>query len=97
MNSRQKGKRNEDKARKILEADGWEVEIMPYTRYHHQDFFNLWDLLAVKSGRTKWVQVKSNRLPPPAYRDSLTSFQGGGDKELWIFYDRKKEPRIIRL
>jgi Holliday junction resolvase-like predicted endonuclease len=99
MSSRSKGKRNEARARKILEDLGYEVEVMNYSRFGHQDFFNLWDLIAVKGGQTRWVQVKTNGLNSagPAYRKLLTDFPGAGTKELWIFYDRKPQPRIILL
>lgn len=97
MNARAKGKRNEHKIRVMLEAEGWEVEIMPSSKFGHQDFFNRWDLVAVREGSTRWIQSKTNRLPPPAYRKFLASFQGAGSREIWVFYDRKKEPRIIYL
>lgn len=97
MNSRAKGRRNENRARDLLIEEGWEVERPNFTRFGNKDFFNLWDLVAVKEGKTRWVQVKTNKMPSPSYRKELAAFQGCGTKELWIWYDRKREPRIILL
>lgn len=97
INSKAKGNRNEKKARNILEAEGYICEKQNYTRHGNKDLFNLWDLVAVKGGKTRWVQVKTNRLPSPAYRQLLKDFQGCGTKELWVFYDGNPLPRIIIL
>lgn len=97
MNAAAKGRRNEYKAKQVLLDEGYLVEICNNQQYGSNDFFGLWDLIAVKKEEIRWVQVKTNRMPPPWVRDALSAFPGPGSKELWIFYDRKKEPRIINL
>lgn len=106
MNSRAKGRRNEAKAYRKLEAEGYHVEKMnaPHRmdRDGHVDFFNLFDLIAVDptSGKSRFVQVKTNVLPPPAYRKRMSMFclsRQHCSIELWVYYDRVKEPRVILL
>lgn len=106
MNSRAKGKRNEAKAYAILETQGYHCEKMnaPDRRNPegHVDFFNLWDLIAVDpiTGKTRYIQVKSNRLATVEDRKRMSAFCRGrkhSSLELWVFYDRVKEPRIIQL
>lgn len=104
-NSRAKGRRNELRAYKKLEAEGYHVERMnaPHRGSDaHFDFFNLFDLIAVDplTGKCRYVQVKTNVLPPPAYRKRLSLFTQSRKHcsiELWVYYDRVKEPRIILL
>lgn len=98
MNTHRKGRNNENHAANILSFQGWEICRPNWTRHGEKDFFNRWDLMAVKDGKIKWVQVKTNRLPPPAERERLSDFQGPGELELWVFYDgHPNEPRIINL
>ena len=96
-NARAKGRNNELRTRRALEADGWLVEVPNYTRYGNKDFYNAWDCMAVRNGEIRWVQTKSNKRPPPAYVLELAKFPGPGKKEIWIWIDRKKEPRILEL
>ena len=99
MSTRSKGRRNELKAKAILESLGYLVHLvdMPSRFKLEQDLFNMFDILALNKDELRWIQVTTNRLKPPAERARLASFIGPGTKELWVFKDGVKEPRIILL
>ena len=59
MSKRSKGKYYEKKARDLLSSQGFTCETKNYSRFQGQDFFNLFDILAVGS-HVKLVQVKTN-------------------------------------
>jgi Holliday junction resolvase-like predicted endonuclease len=60
MGSR-KGKTHEKEAQDELVADGWQVfKPQKVARYGTQDIFNLFDMVAVKDDRLRFVQVKTN-------------------------------------
>lgn len=90
--AKSKGDRNERYARQILENAGWTVETPNYTRYQNTDFFNLFDLMAFKSGKKPlFIQVRTNRAK------GITTFHEKckekqfpfkfADAEFWIRYD----------
>lgn len=61
MSSRKKGQRGERYNRKILEQAGYFVESPNHSRYGNKDFFNLFDLMAVRPDKkVLFTQVKSN-------------------------------------
>lgn len=69
-NPRAKGNRIERKAEDKLHNEGFSTARMPHTRYGDNDFFNLFDIIAVKPGAPfKCVQVKANSWP------NLTQFK----------------------
>lgn len=57
-----KGRAREKKAKQILEKEGWLVEAKNWSKWLSKDFYQLFDLLAVKGSDIKLIQVKS-RLP----------------------------------
>lgn len=62
MSSRKKGQRREKQVRDVYKRAGFAVESPNYTRYGNSDFYNLFDLMAVKPGcKPRFVQVKSNK------------------------------------
>lgn len=99
MSAKSKGRANEKKVEAKLMAEGWLCErVKGGSKFAKSiDFFGLWDIIAVKAGDIKWVQSKTNRLASPADRAAMAAFPGPGSKELWVWYDRVKEPRIILL
>ena len=65
MNSYQKGKRVENKAKKYYESQGYEVETVRYNQWmKNKDYFGLWDLICVGEYNVRFVQVKANKKPP---------------------------------
>lgn len=101
MSTRAKGRRNEIKAKKILEELGYAVQLAPNpTRWSRQnDLFGLWDLIAVSGLDIRFIQVKSNTPPYGKQRKKYAAFvcPSEASKEIWVFYDRVKEPKIIQL
>jgi Holliday junction resolvase len=62
VNTRQKGNRLEREAEEILHEKGFNTARMPHTRYGDSDFFNMYDIIAMKPGAPlKMVQVKANQ------------------------------------
>jgi len=55
-----------------------------------------WDLVALGPAGARLIQVKSNEKPRPAERERLELFPRLPycSKELWVFYDRQREPVI---
>ena len=101
VNAAAKGRRNERKAQKILEEQGYAVQLtQPGTRFQKdKDLFNLWDLIAVSEEEVRFIQVKSNRRVYGKEKRKYQDFVCPDfcTKEIWSIYDRKKEPVITTL
>ena len=76
-------------ARTILETAGYYVVKAGGS-------LGLFDLVALGPQGARLVQVTSNEKPQPAERERLELFPRYPytSKELWVFYDRRKEPTI---
>lgn len=62
MGSKEKGNRRERQARKILEAAGYDVITPNSTKFQREDFFDLFDIIAINPGeKPLFIQVKSNK------------------------------------
>lgn len=96
MSTRSKGRRNENRTRALLEAEGWLVEqVKGSSKWNASvDFFGLFDIIAVKPNDILWVQVKTNRNASPHDRQLISSFQAPGKKLIYVWYDRQSNPRI---
>lgn len=89
MNCKAKGSRRERQARKILETAGYHVVKAGGS-------LGVFDLAALGPQGARLVQVKSNEKPRPAERERLKLFPRlpYTSKEVWVFYDRQREPVI---
>lgn len=89
MNTKAKGSRRERQARKILELAGYYVVKAGGS-------LGLFDLVALGPSGARLVQVKSNERPRPAERERLELFPHFRytSKEVWVFFDRQREPAI---
>lgn len=89
MNAKAKGARRERQARTILERAG-------YYCVKAGGSLGIFDLVALGPTGARLVQIKSNARPRPAERERLAMFPRLPycSKELWVFYDRQKEPVI---
>ena len=100
MNTVQKGYRNECKTRKFLQDAGFVVQNTIRSAYKggQNDFFGLWDHIAVKleTGEVWFIQTKSNKKPAKAYIEKLRAFPAL-NKYLFIWKDYVKCPEIIQL
>ena len=101
VNTRQKGRRNELRAAKILEAAGYDVQLAPLPQKWslQNDLFGLWDVMAVNSREIRFVQVKTNQTARPEDREAMELWPcpPNCSKEIWIFHDGAKEPVIKEL
>lgn len=68
-------------------------------RVGYTDFFGLWDIIAVSGKRVRFVQVKSNENARGEWYERARAWKCPKDctKEVWIFKDRVKDPKIILL
>jgi Holliday junction resolvase len=89
MNAKAKGSRRERQARTILETAGYFVVKAGGS-------LGTFDLVALGPQGARLVQVKSNEKPRPAERERLEWFPrlAYASKEVWIFFDRRREPAI---
>ena len=101
MSTRDKGRRNELRARDVLLAAGYDVQMapMPSRWARQQDLWGLWDLVGINAVSIRFVQVKTNKKPSREYTEELAAFvcPANCTKELWIFKDREPKPLIFVL
>lgn len=62
INKRNKGRRIEKLAKDLLRKDGYLVETKNASRYQSDDFWGMFDILAVmpETGKLRMIQIKSN-------------------------------------
>ncbi|MBI2110673.1 hypothetical protein HYT51_02740 [Candidatus Woesearchaeota archaeon] len=85
----------EVRAKKELEAEGWRVDDKRgMSRWSkNRDFFNLWDLVAVKKGEAlRWISIKGTMGAIESHREEIRSFwlPENNVKEIWWWSDSKK-------
>jgi Holliday junction resolvase len=89
--SKRKGTRNEHKAMRDLEADGF------YT-IRAAGSFGMFDIIAINALGIRLIQVKTNYDASPVEREAIALFDQHPPntiKEIWIFKDR--EPKVIKI
>ena len=96
MNKYQKGRRNELLAKKILLEEGYLVEKKNVSRFQSEDFFGLFDLLAIKphTGEIRLIQIKSNISDFYKARKDILDWMcfneiSNIDCEVWLKENRK--------
>ena len=101
MNTRVKGRRNEKRASIALEALGFQTQLTtsPTKWALQNDIFGLWDVIAINENYIRCVQVKTNQNAPKAWREKALAWKcpTNCSREVWIYKDRVKEPKIIIL
>jgi len=92
MNTKAKGSRNELKAKRLLEAQGYDLVVKAGAS------LGVFDLIAlgVDHDCVLLIQVKSNRRPGRIEMDRLGAFQCPRfcRKQVWVFRDRQPAPII---
>ncbi|MDY6770009.1 MAG: hypothetical protein SVU88_03480 [Candidatus Nanohaloarchaea archaeon] len=97
--SKRKGQRREREAKELLEENGYRVSIAKNHRFGANDYFNLFDLLAVGPGPVKLIQVKANSargITKTGKKASVFCPEDHVDVEYWTCHDREGW-RIQRL
>jgi Holliday junction resolvase len=91
-NAKAKGSRRERQAREILELAGYHV-------LKAGGSLGIFDLVALGPQGARLIQVKSNRNVRTVEREQLELFPRPpyASKEIWIFFDRVKEPSVTIL
>ena len=106
INCRIKGRRNENRCKKMLEDDGWKcIQAEGSQKFKKQvDIFGCFDLYCVKWDINTMktincgVQVKTNKRPDKYLRKQLQDFKNEYPDVIvaeCIFYDRVDKPKII--
>lgn len=101
IDTTRKGNRAQLKARRKLEAEGWQCYVARRGYKGQQiDIWGLWDIIAYRDGYVLLVQVKSNRCRKED-REALERFLTDGvfvKRELWIYKDYSKfNPFVTEL
>lgn len=88
MNNKAKGSRRERQAKKIMEQAGYYVNKAGGS-------LGQFDLVCLGKKQARLIQVKSNYMSP-AEREEIELFDEPdyAVKEIWIFKDYKREPKI---
>lgn len=91
MDKAGKGSRNEKRCENDLIKEGYAVEKVKRVKWNKQDFFSLWDVLAINGKQLRCIQVKSNRGVSKEWRKRAEDFKCPlfCSKEIWIMYDYK--------
>jgi hypothetical protein len=86
-------------AAELLRKQGYLVETPIRTKWHREDFFSAWDIIAVKKNKLRFIQVSTLPLYDRgvAYKKKLKDFPvGNWTKEYWQVKEAE-EPRIWKL
>ena len=93
INTKRKGNQRELKTKHLLEQSG-------YKGVKAGGSLGEFDLVMMRSGSLRLIQVKSNRRPPPIEREAIANYElKTGDvvtvsKEIWVWKDYAREPII---
>jgi len=92
MQTKRKGNRQEYRTMKLLEAAGYRCTRSAAS-------LGDWDVIGVGSTDIVLVQVKSNRPPSPAERETLKLFPVpvNARKLIHIWRDRARLPEVVEL
>jgi len=84
----------EIKTEKALQADGWitDYKIRPRMcpRGYKVDYWGLFDILAYKAGKVRFISVKGHAGVPSWHSKALSEFVPpyGCTKEIWVYRKR---------
>jgi Holliday junction resolvase len=97
MDTYAKGYRREYQCKKELEALGYLVERKNKAKFCDTDFYNLFDLVAVRGDTTLWVQVKSSKYPAnKAVKDILKWKRSNSlDLPCEVWYKPNYKPWVV--
>jgi hypothetical protein len=82
--------RKGDKAQKLIakffKDSGYLVEIPVRSKWHREDFFNAWDIIAIKENEIRFIQISTVAFYRRGieYKKKLADFPSGHwSKEYW--------------
>ncbi len=94
INRHAKGQRGEAQVKAIQEKDGWKVERKNWSRFAPLDFWNVFDLFAIRKGKVLATQVKINQARKAEvvkkFRLIAPDIPKSWRCELWVKRDRGK-------
>lgn len=93
INRRNKGYRTEKSCRDILEFYGYATDTKNASKFNSNDFFYLFDVIAIKNNKQKYIQVKSNPSDAYSAKKPIIEFAEKYkldtdvfDIEIWLWY-----------
>lgn len=95
-------------AEKELKSQGYQVDYKIRPRFtprgYHTDYFDLFDLIAVRAGEpVRWISIKGQAGVPSDHAQAIINFflPEGNQKEVWQYRklakDRRKFERKITI
>ena len=101
INTVNKGRAIELKAKKKLIAEGYLVDKKIRSRFASPDFYGLFDLLAIKEDHMRLVQVKSNPTDFYKARKYIIEWKTFNNithnTEIWLYKGRKDKIDLWRI
>lgn len=102
VNTRAKGMALERKAELLLQSQGYKTyRVKGSTAFNKEvDIFGEFDILAVKHGIKRWIQIKANRAPTKKKVTALLSlyhehFNKEDSFEWWTYWNKGKRKNIF--
>lgn len=94
MNNHAKGYRHEKEAREYLEANKWLTDIKNWSKWSNKDFFNMFDIVAIRKDVVRFIQVKSNTSDFYTARKEVKKWMKDNQLrlncEVWLKENRKE-------
>lgn len=76
INTYRKGLLNQRKAKEYYQSQGYQVEVVRYSKWlKNKDFFGLWDLICVGPIDIRFVQVKTNQHPDHEWKERARAWK----------------------
>lgn len=95
MSNRSKGRRTELELAQLFEQAGWHTYLVPPPKKYNltNDIFHLFDMIAIKGKRKKWIQIKTNRKPVLKPFEEWAGLHACrlDQVEVWVRKDNKPE------
>ena len=90
VNTIRKGSYFERKAKEILERHGFVVEKTKRSRFNRNDFFGLFDLIAVSKETVKFIQVADRmKMKEWVARAKRFPLPANCSNEVWLYREHK--------
>ena len=101
VNKIKKGNDAEDDAKEVLEAQGWIVDKRCRVKFQNNDYFNLFDLVALRGSAIRFIQIKTNRTHYYSARREIARWAMVNELdvfgEVWLkLVDEKGDPMAWR-
>lgn len=101
MSRHSKGARLEKKCRDDLKKLGWLPEYKVWSKFAGKDFWNVFDVIAIKKGEVLTIQVKANNPRKKEVEIKLNRIKNhipaSWQLQIWVWKDYAKDWEIHKL